>query len=118
MRALDIAYLTVTSATALANLGIAVADLIPARFVLDNSAAVQVPVTWVPVLGLLKGAGAVGLVLGMLGVPVIGVLAALCLTLFFVGAVVTHLRVGNHDLAFPLGFLALATGSLTLALLR
>lgn len=41
-------------------------------------------------MGLLKAAGAGGLLLGLTGVPLIGTAAAIGLTLF-VGAVVTHL---------------------------
>lgn len=50
------------------------------------------------------------------GVPVVGPAAALGLSAFFVGAVVTRRRAGNHDLRFPLVLLALAVGSLVLSL--
>lgn len=111
---MNTAYVLVTVLAILANGGMAVADLLRARFVLANSAAVGVPESWLTVLGLLKGAGALGLLLGLLGVPVIGAAAALGLTLFFVGAVVTHLRARNYALAYPLAYLALALGSLVL----
>jgi DoxX-like family len=65
---------------------------------------------------LLKAAGAAGLLLGLAGVPLVGPAAALGLTLFFVGAVVTHLRAGDHALAFPVLYLALAVASLVLGL--
>ncbi|WP_435111114.1 DoxX family protein [Nocardiopsis synnemataformans] len=107
-------YVLVTVLAILANGGMAVADLLRARFVLANSAAVGVPESWLTALGLLKGAGALGLLLGLLGVPVVGAAAALGLTLFFVGAVVTHLRARNYALAYPLVYLALALGSLVL----
>ncbi|NKY97011.1 DoxX family protein [Nocardiopsis alborubida] len=107
-------YVLVTVLAVLANGGMAVADLLRARFVLANSAAVGVPESWLTALGLLKGAGALGLLLGLLGVPVIGAAAALGLTLFFVGAVATHLRARNYALAYPLVYLALALGSLVL----
>ena len=108
------AYVLVTAAAAAANALIAAADLLRARFVLDNSAAVGVPESWLVPLGLLKAAGATGLLLGLLGVPVVGVAAGIGLVLFFVGAVVTHVRARNYDLAFPLVFLLLAVGSVAL----
>jgi hypothetical protein len=115
---MNAAYVLVTVLAVLANAGMAVADLLRARFVLANSAAVGVPESWLTALGLLKGAGALGLVLGLLGVPVVGAAAALGLTLFFVGAVATHLRARNYALAYPLAYLALALGSLILYFAR
>ncbi|MFD0199983.1 MULTISPECIES: DoxX family protein [Saccharothrix] len=113
------AHVVVTVLAILANAGIAVADLLKAEFVLANSAEVHVPPAWLPVLGLLKGAGAVGLLLGLLGVPVVGVAAAIGLVAFFVGAVVAHVRAGVwHNIAFPGAFLALAAASLVLGLAR
>lgn len=109
---------TVTVVAVAANLAMAVADLRRADFVLANSAGVGVPESWLVPLGLLKGAGAVGLLVGLLGAAPVGVAAAAGLTLFFVGAIVTHLRARNYALAFPVGFLLLAVGSLTFALGR
>ncbi|MCE6997887.1 DoxX family protein [Saccharothrix sp. S26] len=109
------AHVVVTALAILANAGIAVADLVKADFVLANSAAVDVPPSWVPVLGLLKGAGAVGLLLGLLGVPVVGTAAAIGLVAFFAGAVIAHVRAGVwHNIAAPGAFLALAVASLLL----
>jgi hypothetical protein len=88
--------------TALANVAFAVADFARARFVLATSAEVQVPSSWLPVLGALKLAGAVGLLVGLLGVPVVGTAAATGLTLFFVGAVTRHVQTRVfHTIAFP-----------------
>lgn len=113
---LFIAYAAVTAATIAANAGMAVADFVQARFVLANSAEVDVPASWVPFLGALKAAGAAGLLLGLLGVPHIGIAAATGLVLFFVGAVAAHVRTRVfHNLAFPAGYLALAVASLVLA---
>ncbi|MEY7972229.1 DoxX family protein [Saccharomonospora xinjiangensis] len=107
----------VVTVTIVANLAIAVADLVAAEFVLANSAEVEVPRSWLPWLGLLKMLGSAGLLLGLLGVPVVGVAAAVGLVCFYVGAVVAHLRarvLGN--IAFPGGYLALAVASLFVAL--
>lgn len=114
-----IAYVVVTVVTIVVNAGAAGADFARAEFVLATSAQVGAPRSWLPWLGALKAAGAAGLLLGLLGVPFIGVAAAAGLVLFFVGAMVAHVRArvfGN--IAFPAVFLALAVASLVLAVAR
>lgn len=110
------AYAVVTVVAVAATGFVAVADLVRADFVLENSASVGVPEAWLTPLGLAKGAGAVGLLVGLAGVPLVGQVAALGLTAFFVGAVATHLRARNLDLAFPLLYLGLAVASLALSI--
>ncbi|MBX6357057.1 MAG: DoxX family protein [Micromonosporaceae bacterium] len=112
------AYAAVSALTIAANLAIAVADLTRARFVLANSAEVHVPQSWLPRLAALKVAGAVGLLVG-LAVPVIAILAATGLVLFYIGALVAHLRARvYYNIAFPGLYLALAAATLALAALR
>lgn len=114
---LPLAYVVVTVLTIGANAAIAVADFARADFVLANSAAVGLKPSSLPVLGALKGAGAVGLLLGLLGPRALGVAAALGLVLFFVGALVAHARARVfRNIAFPGAFLLLAVGSLGLGL--
>ncbi|HEY2504575.1 MAG TPA: DoxX family protein [Mycobacterium sp.] len=109
------AFIVVTVTTALATAAIAVADLIPAGFVLANSAEVGVPRSWLPALGALKLAGAAGLIVGLLGLRALGIAAAVGLVLFFVGAVATHLRAQVlYNIAFPGAFLCLSAASLAL----
>jgi hypothetical protein len=113
------AYVTVTAITAACNAWAAIADWMRARFVLANAADVGVPRSWLPLLGALKAAGAIGLVLGLAGVRPIGIAAATGLTLFFVGAIVAHLRARVYArMVFPACFLALAAASLILATAR
>src|ERR1700758_2643625 len=96
------AFIVVTVTTALVTAGIAVADLIPAGFVLANSAEVGVPRSWLPPLAAVKLAGAAGLIVGLLGLPALGIAAAVGLVLFFVGAVISHVRAHVLDrIAFP-----------------
>lgn len=112
---MNIAYVVITMTTVVITAGIAVADLIPARFVLANSAEVGVPRSWLPALAALKLAGAAGLVLGLLGLRALGMAAALGLVLFFVGAVGTHLRARVvHNIAFPGAYLGMSVASLAL----
>ncbi|MEV0197678.1 DoxX family protein [Nonomuraea sp. NPDC050691] len=113
------AYVTVTVVMIAATAGTALADFAGARFVLANSAEVGVSPSWIPLLGWLKAAGAAGLLLGLLGARLVGLAAAAGLVLFFTGAVVAHARARVfHNIAFPGGFLALAIGSLTLAVVQ
>jgi hypothetical protein len=116
---MNTALITVTVTTAIVTAGIAVADLIPARFVLANSAEVGVPRSWLPALGAVKLAGAAGLVVGLFGPPALGIAAAVGLVLFFVGAIVTHLRAHVvYNIAFPGAFLCLSATSLALMVVR
>ena len=103
--------------TAVITIAIAIADFIPAQFVLANSAQVGVPRSRLPLLGGLKLAGGVGLLIGLAGLPFIGVAAATGLVAFFVGAVITHIRARVlYNIAFPTVYLALATASLMILL--
>lgn len=111
---MSIAYFVVTAVTVVVTAGIAVADYVPANFVLANSAQVGVPSSWLPMLGTLKLAGAVGLVAGLV-LPAIGIAAAAGLVLFFTGAIITHIRAGVlYNIAFPGGYLLLSAASLAL----
>lgn len=111
-------YFVVTIITVAATGFAAIADLARAEFVVANSAAVGVPESWVTPLGLIKAAGAAGLLVGLIGVPFIGEAAAIGLILFFVGAIATHLRAGNYALGPPAAYLLLASSSLALSLAR
>jgi DoxX-like family len=110
------AYVVVTVLAALANAWAALVDFARAKFVLATSARLGLPESWLVPLGLAKAAGAAGLVLGLLGVPLIGTVAAAGLVLFFVGAVLAHLRARYYAMAPPVAFLALAAAAFGLSL--
>lgn len=77
-----------------------------------NSAEVGLDPRWIPHLAILEGSGVAGLLLGLLGWPLIGLAAAAGLVLFFLGAVAAHVRAGVfHNIAFPLVFLGLAVAA-------
>lgn len=98
-----------TVACVVANAFIAVADYARAPFVLANSAEVRLPAAAVPYLATLKLAGAAGLLMGLLGVPRLGLAAGIGLTAFFIGAVLAHVRARVfHNIAFPGCYLLLA----------
>lgn len=95
------------------NAAAAAADFAGAGFVRDNARKLDLSPKWIPLLGALKAAGALGLAAGLMGVPLVGTAAAAGLTLFFVGAVALHVRRRMlRNIAPPLVFLAMATLSL------
>jgi hypothetical protein len=84
-------------------------------YTVDNFVDYGVPPTWWPWLGAAKTAGAAGLLAG-LWVPAIGIAAAIGLTVYFLGAVVTVLRARAFaHVPFPLLYLApvVAAGVMT-----
>jgi len=107
------AYIVVTVLAAAANIFSAILDFIRFKQILINMARVGVSESWITILGILKAAGAVGLLIGI-GVPLVGIAAASGLTLFFVGAIVTHLRAHDHSFGLAVVFLLLALAALAL----
>jgi hypothetical protein len=78
---------------------------------------VGVPLKYLPLLAAAELAGTLGLVLGIWW-PSIGVAAAIGLVLYFVGAVVSHLRVGDFKGLGPAAFmLTVAAGALAMRIL-
>lgn len=76
-----------------------------AKWVVEPLADYGVPRSWWPWLGTAKAAGAVGMLVGLF-VPVIGVLAAVGLVLYFIGAVITVIRARSYaHIPFPLLYL-------------
>lgn len=108
-------YVVVTVLAATANLFAAGADFVHSEKVAINMARASVPESWMTMLGILKAAGALGLLVG-LWVPLIGTVAAVGLVLFFVAAIITHLRGHFYSFAFPISFLTLAVAALVLRL--
>jgi hypothetical protein len=108
--------LVITWVTITAVGSIAIADLCKVQNVIDNAKAVHVPLSWLPMLGILKLAGALGLAVGLAGIEPIGVAAGAGLVGFFAIAVGAHVRAHVlHNIAFPGFYLALAIGSLVSA---
>jgi hypothetical protein len=110
------AYVVVTLMAIAANTFAATADFMRYKFVLITAARAGVPESWLTTLGTLKAAGALGLLVGLIGVPPIGTAAAVGLVLFFVCAIVTHLRAGDYSIGPAAAFLLLAVGALVLRL--
>lgn len=114
------AYVVVTILAIVANAFSGIVALMRLKPILPRMAAVGVPQSWLVFpIGTLKTAGALGLLAGLLGMPLLGIAAAIGLVLFWVCAVHTHLLARDYSpqLLVPGGlFLSLAVGSLTLGI--
>jgi|SRR5207244_6952767 len=107
------AYIVVTVLTAAANFFSATLDFIRYKQILINMARVGVSESWITILGILKAAGALGLLVGI-GVSLVGMAAAVGLVLFFVAAIITHLRAHDYSFGLAVVFLLLALAALVL----
>lgn len=112
-------YVSVTAVAIAAVAFSGVAALVHFKPILAGMARVEVPASWLTFpIGTLKTVGAVGLLAGVAGVPVVGVAASIGLILFFVCAVYTHVRAGDYSAQFGLanGYLVLSAAVLVLTL--
>jgi hypothetical protein len=113
------AYVVVTLLAIAANTFSGVAALAHLKPIIPGMVKAGVPESWLIFpIGTLKTAGAVGLLLGLVGVSLIGTAAAVGLILFFVCAIYTHVRASDYSPQFGLaiGFLLLAVATLVLGL--
>jgi hypothetical protein len=81
--------------------------------VVTTITGIGVPLSWFPFLAACELAGSLGLVVGLPIAPV-GVIAAIGLVAYFVGALITHVRAGDNAVAAPVSMLVLATLALVL----
>ncbi|MFJ7268181.1 DoxX family protein [Streptomyces sp. NPDC099050] len=79
----------------------------------ESMAKVGVPDSWLPRLAALKAAGAIGLVAG-LWLPPLGIAAAVGVALYFIGAIVAHLRAKDYAFAPAAVLLLVAAAALIL----
>jgi hypothetical protein len=112
---MSVAYIIITLLAA-AMVGFSAASVFfQAKWVVEPLADYGVPRSWWPWLGAAKAAGAVGLVIGLF-IPVIGVIAGVCLVLYFAGAVITVVRARSYShIPFPVIYVVPVIGSLALA---
>ena len=113
------AYFVVTLVAIAANGFSGIAAILHFKPILPGMARAGVPESWLTFpIGTLKTAGEAGLLLGLIGVPLIGAAAAIGLILFFVCAIYTHVRSGDYSAQFGLanGYLLLAVATLALDL--
>lgn len=110
-----IAYVIVTVLAALFTGSAAITYLIGHEYPKAQLRMKRLPLAWGPMLGGLLAAGAVGLLAGF-AVPAVGILAAGGLVLYFVGALVAHLRVGSRNLVGWAVFFGTEVAALALSL--
>ncbi len=110
-------YITITVIAAVFTGSAAFTYLIGHEYPKTQADMKGIPRRWVPVLGALLTAGTAGLIAGF-AVPVLGVLAAAGLVLYFIGAFVAHLRVGSRALIGPAVFLVTEVAALVVNLMR
>ncbi len=112
-----IAYAIVGAVLALGVLASATAQITGNKVILANMAHLGISVRILPFLATCLVAGGAGLLVGLWYRP-LGIAAAGALVLYFVGAVVAHLRKGDvKGLPAPLLFLVLAAAALSLQVL-
>ncbi|MEU8525679.1 MULTISPECIES: DoxX family protein [Streptomyces] len=86
-----------------------------AQWVVQPMADYGIPMNWLPLLGTAKAAGSLGLLAGLF-VPVLGLAAAVCLVLYFTGAVIAVVRARSYaHIPFPLVYVAPVVAALILA---
>ncbi|MBT0773684.1 DoxX family protein [Kineosporia sp. J2-2] len=109
------AYVVVTVLMSVVQILSATAKFLRPPRMVDQMTTLKVPDRLLPVLAVLQIAGTGGLIVGIWWAP-LGIVAAVCLALYFVGAVGTHLRV--RDLAGAPPAAVIAVAAVVLAVLR
>ena len=107
------ACVVISVVLALALVGSAMAKLTKQEKVVVPITDIGVPPSWLPILAGLEILGAVGLIVGLF-VPVIGIAAAIGVILYFVGAVIAHVRAGDSTIYAPAFLAFVAVGALLL----
>ncbi|MEV0296925.1 DoxX family protein [Nocardia sp. NPDC050710] len=111
---MSIAYVVITVLAALGTAFTVYFDVAKAQRVRDTMSVYGLAHWTLAPLGVIKTAGALGLLAGLF-IPPLGLTTAICLVLYYVLAVAVILRARQYrDVVYPLPYLALAAGSLAL----
>jgi DoxX-like protein len=113
-------FLTYAAVTLLASTFVgaaAVANLAGSDYSKSQADRNRVPRSWIRPLGLVLAGGAAGLLIGF-AVPVLGLLAAAGLVLYFVCAFAAHVRASNYQLGPWVMYCSLAVAALAVNLMR
>ncbi|MFI6268027.1 DoxX family protein [Micromonospora zamorensis] len=111
------AYVTVTILASVFTGVAAVTYLIGHDYPKAQMGMKRLPRSWMPRLGTALAAGSLGLLAGF-AVPPLGTLAAAGLVLYFVGALIAHLRVGSRQLVGWAVFFSTSVAALVLNLVH
>ncbi|WP_327115618.1 DoxX family protein [Nocardia sp. NBC_01730] len=113
----SIAEIAVTGVTIAMTGFSGIAAILHFKPILEPMTAMGVPESWLIFpIGIPKTAGAVGLLLGLLGVPLIGPVAAIGIVLYFVCALGFHVRERAYTPQFVLAIVFVGLGIATLTL--
>jgi hypothetical protein len=110
------AYVTLTIVAAFFAASAAVTYLIGHDYPRSQLRMKRLPMWWMTMLGTILALGALGLLTGF-AVPLLGTLAAAALVLYFVGALIAHLRVGSRNLLGWAIFFVTMVATLTVTVL-
>ena len=109
------AYVLITVIVVILNLFSAICDFLRWDRIVVAMRKAGVPESWLSTLGAFKTAGAFGLLLGF-RYPLLGSVASIGIMLFFICAIVIHLRARDTSFGLALTFLLFAIGSFVLEL--
>jgi DoxX-like family len=108
---MHIVYILITIVAAVANGYAASLNFLGAPSVKTVADRVQVSRTWMIPFGTLLASGAAGLLIGF-AIPVLGKAAAIGLILYFVCALIAHIRARDPGVGGAVSFLVLAVAAL------
>jgi hypothetical protein len=116
---MTIALIVFGSLLAFAAIGSAISKLVKVPDVMTAMASVGVKPNQVPVLAALEIAGGLGIIAGI-WFPGLGTLSAACLVLYFVGALISHMKKKHKvaDFGAALGIFVIAVVTTYLQLQR
>ena len=112
---MTIALIIVAALLGVAAAGSAVGKFTKQASVIENLTHVGVKAKHIPVLAVLELAGALGLLLGIWVTP-LGIAAAVGLALYFLGAVVAHVRLKDKPAEFAPAFVLFVVAVVTVVL--
>ena len=106
---MNIALVILGTLLAVGSIGSAIAKLKKVPDIMASMASVGVKPNLIPLLAFLEIVGGAGVIVGI-WVPALGILASACLTLYFLGAFLSHIRKKHKVAEFgaALGFLVIA----------
>jgi uncharacterized membrane protein YphA (DoxX/SURF4 family) len=107
MRAMTVVAAVLSVLIAVAAIGSAVAKLTKQPKIVENLTKLDVPMSWLPRLAVLEILGGAGVLIGFAVKP-LGILAALGLFGYFVGAVQTHLKANDKQIQPPAALAVIA----------
>ncbi|MFI6757725.1 DoxX family protein [Micromonospora sp. NPDC050417] len=114
---MSVAYIVLAILLSVMLLGSAQGKLTKNEKVVQGLSAANVPQSWYPPLAVIEIIGAAGLIIGIFFSP-LGVAAAVGVTLYFVGAVIAHLRAGDtKGASAPAMILLIAVAALVVRVL-